>query len=81
MVTDFGAAILNPSALVRMGHMTIASFETSVFVVAGISSYFLLKGRHVPLFRAFFGDCLGHGCPVRAPSNLHGRCERPARVS
>ena len=51
MVTDFGAAILNPSALVRMGHMTIASFETSAFVVAGISSYFLLQGRHIPLFR------------------------------
>ncbi len=51
MVTDFGAAILNPSSLVRMGHMTIASFETSAFVVAGISSYFLLQGRHIPLFR------------------------------
>jgi cytochrome d ubiquinol oxidase subunit I len=34
-----------------MGHMTIASFETSAFVVAGISSYFLLQGRHIPLFR------------------------------
>ena len=51
MVIDFGAAIFNPSALVRMGHMTIASFETSAFVVAGISSYFILQGRHVPLFR------------------------------
>lgn len=51
MVTDFRAAVLNPSALVRMGHMTIASFETSAFVVAGICSYFLLQGRHVPLFR------------------------------
>lgn len=57
-VTDFGEAILNPSALVRMAHMTIASFETSVFVVAGISSYFLLKGRHVPLFRRSLGIAL-----------------------
>ncbi len=55
MVTDFGAAIFNPSALVRMAHMTIASFETSVFVVAGISSYYLLQGRHVLLFRRSLG--------------------------
>ena len=58
MVTDFGAAIFNPSALVRMAHMTIASFETSVFVVAGISSYYLLQGRHVLLFRRSLGIAL-----------------------
>ena len=58
MVTDFGAAIFNPSALVRMAHMTIASFETSVFVVAGISSYYLLQGRHVRLFRRSLGIAL-----------------------
>ncbi len=51
MVTDFGAVIFNPSSLIRMGHMTIASFETSAFVVAGISAYYLLRGRHVSLFR------------------------------
>lgn len=51
MVTDFSAAIFNPSLPIRMSHMTMASFETSVFVVAGISAYFLLKGKQVPLFR------------------------------
>ena len=45
MVTDFGAAIFNPSLPARMGHMTLASLETSAFVVAGMSAYFLLKGR------------------------------------
>ncbi|HSB06760.1 MAG TPA: cytochrome ubiquinol oxidase subunit I [Thermodesulfobacteriota bacterium] len=58
MVTDFGKAIFNPSSLVRMAHMTMASFETSVFVVAGISSYFLLGGRHVTLFRRSLGIAL-----------------------
>jgi cytochrome d ubiquinol oxidase subunit I len=58
MVTDFGAVLFNPSTLVRMGHMTLASFETSTFVVAGISSYFLLQGRHVLLFRRSLGIAL-----------------------
>ena len=58
MATDFWEAILNPSSITRMNHMTVASFETSVFVVAGISAYFLLKGKHVSLFRRSLGIAL-----------------------
>jgi cytochrome d ubiquinol oxidase subunit I len=58
MVTDFRAAIFNPSLPIRMSHMTMASFETSVFVVAGISAYFLLKGKQVDLFRRSLGIAL-----------------------
>jgi cytochrome d ubiquinol oxidase subunit I len=58
MVTDFSAAIFNPSLLARMSHMTMASFETSAFVVAGISAYFLLKRKHADLFRRSLGIAL-----------------------
>ncbi len=58
MVTSFSAAIFNPSLPIRMSHMTMASFETSVFVVAGISAYFLLKGKQVDLFRRSLGIAL-----------------------
>jgi cytochrome d ubiquinol oxidase subunit I len=51
LVTDFHAAIFNPSMTARMFHMTMASLETSVFVVAGVSAYYVLKGRNTPLFR------------------------------
>ena len=51
IVTDFSAAIFNPSLFARMGHMTMASFETSAFVVAGISAYYLLKDKQTVLFR------------------------------
>jgi cytochrome d ubiquinol oxidase subunit I len=51
LVTDFTAVIFNPSLLARMGHMTMASFETTAFVVAGISAYYLLKDKHTALFR------------------------------
>lgn len=57
-VTDFHAAILNPSTWVRMAHMTTASLETSAFVVAGVSAYYLLKRKHVPLFQHALGTAL-----------------------
>src|SRR5512139_1568893 len=50
-VTDFHAAIFNPSTVVRMLHMSTAALETSVFVVAGVSAYYLLKGSYSALFR------------------------------
>src|SRR5512139_1527561 len=49
MITGFWEAVLNPSLPVRMSHMTMAAFETSVLVVAGVSTYYLLKGKHVDL--------------------------------
>ncbi len=58
MVTHFSEAIFNPSLFARMGHMTMASFETSVFVVAGISAYFLLKKKQTVLFRRSLGIAL-----------------------
>ena len=51
MVTDFHAAIFNPSTVVRMLHMSTAALETTAFVVAGVSAYFLLKGGTSVLFR------------------------------
>jgi len=50
-VTDFHAAIFNPSTIVRMLHMSTAALETSAFVVAGVSAYYLLMGGHSVLFR------------------------------
>jgi cytochrome d ubiquinol oxidase subunit I len=58
MVTDFLAAIFTPSLPARMTHMTVASFETSVFVIAGISAYFLLQRREVDFFRRSLGIAL-----------------------
>ena len=88
MVTDFGAAIFNPSTLVRMAHMTLASFETSVFVIAGISSYFLLQKRHVAFFRRSLGIGLMMGAifvPLQVyAGDLSGRQvfrDQPAKLA
>jgi cytochrome bd ubiquinol oxidase subunit I len=42
----------------RMGHMTFAAFEASVFVVAGMSAYFLLKGKYIDFSRRSMGIAL-----------------------
>lgn len=51
MATNFSDVIFNPSLFVRMCHMTTASFETSAFVVAGISAYYLLKEKQTVFFQ------------------------------
>ncbi len=58
MVTDFAAAIFSPSFPIRLCHMLMACFETSVFAVAGISAYFLLKGAYLPFYRRSMGLAL-----------------------
>jgi cytochrome d ubiquinol oxidase subunit I len=58
MATDFQMAILNPSTFTRVGHMTMAAFEASVFTVAGISAYYLLKEKHITIFRRSLGMAL-----------------------
>ncbi len=58
MVTDFMAVIFNPSTVTRVGHMVMASLETSAFVIAGISAYYLLKERHVDFSRRSLGIAL-----------------------
>jgi cytochrome d ubiquinol oxidase subunit I len=50
-IVSFVAAIFNPAFPTHLSHMLIASYETSAFAVAGISAWYLLKGRHVAFFR------------------------------
>ena len=44
-VTSWSEAIFNPSFWPRFFHMALASFLTAGFVVAGVSAWFLLRGR------------------------------------
>jgi cytochrome d ubiquinol oxidase subunit I len=54
VMTDSLAAILNPDAYWSVSHMWIACLETSLFVVGGISAWYLLKGRRVNFFLKTF---------------------------
>lgn len=50
-LTDFWAAVFNPSTLPRYGHTVVASVLSGAFFMAGISAWYLLKGRHVEFAR------------------------------
>ncbi len=45
-LTDFWAAVFNPSTLPRYIHTVSASVLTGSLIVAGIGAWYLLKGRH-----------------------------------
>ncbi len=51
VLTDFWAAVFNPSTLPRYGHTVVASILSGAFFMAGISAWYLLKGRHVEFAR------------------------------
>lgn len=42
-------AIFNPSFIPRFIHMVLATYNTAIFFVAGISAWYLLKNRHLDL--------------------------------
>ena len=57
-ITDWAAAIFNPSFPWRFSHKVMASFVTGGFVVAGVSAWYLLIGRDVEANRRALSMCL-----------------------
>jgi cytochrome d ubiquinol oxidase subunit I len=50
IVHDFFAAINNPAAMSSFFHMFFATLETSMFVIGGISAWYLINQRHPEFF-------------------------------
>ena len=48
-LTDLGAFLLNPWALVAYAHVMAASVTTAAFVVAAVGAFWLLSGVHRPV--------------------------------
>lgn len=57
-MTSWTEAIFNSSLPYRFAHMGLASFITGGFVVAGVSAYYLLKGRHVQTSKKALKMCV-----------------------
>ncbi len=51
-LTNFADAVFNPSTLIRFFHTVDAALIAGAFLMAGISAYYLLKKRHVEIFKA-----------------------------
>lgn len=50
-VTDFWAMVFNPSSVDRLTHTLIGALVLGAFFVASVSSYYLLKDRHLDFAR------------------------------
>ncbi len=50
VITDYMAAIFNPDMPWGVSHMWVACLETGLFVVGGISAWYILSGRHTAFF-------------------------------
>jgi cytochrome bd ubiquinol oxidase subunit I len=54
VVTNHLQAIFNPDMVWSVSHMWVAALEISVFVVGGLSAWYLFKKRHTGFFLASF---------------------------
>jgi len=54
IVDDYWQAIFNPGTLTSAAHMWLACLETSLFVIAGLSAWYVLHERHAALFMKSF---------------------------
>jgi cytochrome d ubiquinol oxidase subunit I len=54
VVNNYFDAIFNPAMLTSVSHMWFACLETSLFVIGGISAWYLLQGRYVDFFLKSF---------------------------
>lgn len=50
IVSDYFQAILNPFMVRSVAHMFLATLETSLFVIGGISAWYMLRDRHTAFF-------------------------------
>ncbi|OQX14118.1 MAG: cytochrome ubiquinol oxidase subunit I [Thiothrix lacustris] len=50
VVQDYWQAIFNPMLLASVAHMWLAALETGLFVILGITAWYLLKGRETAFF-------------------------------
>lgn len=54
VVDSYSQAIFNPDTFWAVSHMWVACLETSLFVMGGLSAWYLLKGRHTDFFLKSF---------------------------
>ncbi|MBI5623305.1 MAG: cytochrome ubiquinol oxidase subunit I [Elusimicrobia bacterium] len=60
-MADFFAMVFSPSSLSRFAHVLMGCCVQGSFVVMGVCSYYLLRGRHVDFAKKCFPLALGLG--------------------
>ena len=59
IVHDYFQAMFNPFMRTSVLHMFFATLETSLFVIGGISAWYILKARNQAFFYAVVQNCFG----------------------
>ncbi|MBA2369982.1 MAG: cytochrome ubiquinol oxidase subunit I [Candidatus Protochlamydia sp.] len=57
-IVDFWKMVFNPSSMVRLGHVILGCWLAGAFLVVSISSYYLLKKRHLDFAKKSIGIAL-----------------------
>ena len=70
VVSDYFQAMFNPFMLNSVLHMFFATLETSLFLIGGISAWYILKNRHAAFFSQSFKIVLAAAIAV-APLQLY----------
>lgn len=65
-LTDFFAAVLNPSTVERLSHTLIGALIMGSFLVLSVSAYYLLKNRH----HDFAKKCISIALPAAAVGSV-----------
>lgn len=58
-VSNWWQVIFNPSTLPRFVHMLLAAYISTLFAIAGITAYYLLRNRHVEFSKICFSFAIG----------------------
>ncbi|MFB2878597.1 cytochrome ubiquinol oxidase subunit I [Floridanema aerugineum] len=70
IVSDYFQAILNPFAAVSVSHMFLGTLETSLFVIGGISAWYIFNNRQPAFFSIAFKIALFSAIAV-APLQIY----------
>lgn len=70
IVKDYFQAILNPFMAVSVSHMFLATLETSLFVIGGISAWYIFNNRQPAFFSKAFKIALAAAIAV-APLQIY----------
>jgi len=71
-LTDFAAAVLNPSTIHRLVHVWIGACIVAAFFVMSIAAYYILKGRHLDAAKKSFRLALWTGLVASLLAPLSG---------
>jgi len=59
VVTDWFDVVFNPLMLPRFTHMLLAAYVTTLFVIAGVAAYYLLKKLHIDFAKKCLSFAMG----------------------